>query len=286
MGGYYIWTTQIKTDFSKEIMINEQVNMSTPKEIHSQTVLLKNLQTGDTLIEKNKDKEVEIASLTKLITAYLLLEFESDLTKTVQIDQRVIDNLIIEGASLSGFVGGDEVSIQDLAYGVVLPSGGDAAIVAANYVSGSEEAFVKEMNRLGKEVGMTQTHFKNATGLDERNQYATVADLSKFLDVALKNEEFKQLVTTTTYQTSATSYMPEGYYLESTMLKESKDLSLVNGRILGGKTGYTKKAGQCLVSLAEVNNEMYVLITTGADGTPFSEQYNMTDAKYIYENII
>ena len=158
--------------------------------------------------------------------------------------------------------------------------------MAADYVSGSEEEFVKEMSRFGKEVGMTQTHFKNATGLDERDQYATVADLSKFLDIALKNETFKKLVTTTTHQTSATSYMPEGYYLESTMLKDTPDLSMSNGVILGGKTGYTKKAGQCLISLAEVNNEMYVLITTGADGNSFTEQFNMTDARYIYESIM
>ena len=82
------------------------------------------------------------------------------------------------------------------------------------------------------------------------------------------------------------SNTPEGYYLESTLLKDSTDLSLSNGEILGGKTGYTKKAGQCLISLAEIDGDTYMLITTGADGNPFTEQYNMSDARSIYEAII
>ena len=69
------------------------------------------------------------------------------------------------------------------------------------------------------------------------------------------------------------------------MLKGLADLSIANGQILGGKTGYTKKAGQCLISLAEIEGEYYLLITTGADGNPFTEQYNMADARLIYETI-
>jgi D-alanyl-D-alanine carboxypeptidase (penicillin-binding protein 5/6) len=83
-----------------------------------------------------------------------------------------------EGASLSGYRSGDELTIEDLAYGIVLPSGGDAALVAANYVAGSEKAFVEKMNQLAKELKMINTHFKNSTGLDARNHYSTVEDLS------------------------------------------------------------------------------------------------------------
>ncbi len=284
-GGFYLWSTQFKASFSNKEKATNEIIGNLSGEIHSQTILLQNLNTGEIIVEKNKNKKVEIASLTKLITAYLLLEFESDLTKNITINQRIIDELIVEGASLSGYKGEDDISIQDLAYGIVLPSGGDAALVAANYVSGSEKEFVKEMNDLANELGMHDSKFKNSTGLDAKNHYSTVDDLSKFMQVALKNESFKELVTTTTYQSQATSYTPEGYYLESTLLKDSADLRLANGQILGGKTGYTKKAGQCLVSLAEVEGEMYMLITTGADGNPFTEQFNMVDARYIYETI-
>lgn len=284
-GGYYVWATQFNDGFSDIIKTSETSKIKLPSDIHSKTILLQNLSTGEMLIEKNETREVEIASLTKLITAYLLLEAEINLEKTVTIDQRIIDDLMAEGASLSGYRSGDELTIEDLAYGIVLPSGGDAALVAANYVAGSEKAFVEKMNQLAKELKMTNTHFKNSTGLDARNHYSTVEDLSKFMNVALKNQNFRKLVTTTTYQTDGTIYTPEGYYIESTMLKDSADLSIANGQILGGKTGYTKKAGQCLISLAEIEGEYYLLITTGADGNPFTEQYNMADARLIYETI-
>ncbi|MFW3587639.1 D-alanyl-D-alanine carboxypeptidase family protein [Vagococcus fluvialis] len=242
-GGYYVWATKFNDGFSDIIKTSETSKIKLPSDIHSKTILLQNLSTGEMLIEKNETKEVEIASLTKLITAYLLLEAETNLEKTVTIDQRIIDDLMTEGASLSGYRSGDELTIEDLAYGIVLPSGEDAALVAANYVAGSEKAFVEKMNQLAKELKMTNTHFKNSIGLDARNHYSTVEDLSKFMNVALKNQNFRKLVTTTTYQTDGTTYTPEGYYVESTMLKDSVYLSIANGQILGGKTGYTKKQG-------------------------------------------
>lgn len=279
VGGFYFWETQFKRGFD----LAEETIL--PNEIHSKNVLLQNLNTGEFLIEKNKNKEVNIASLTKLVTAYLLITESPDLTETVTINQEILDTLTAEGASLSGFLSGDELSINDLAYGIILPSGGDAALVAANYVSGSEEKFVAKMNTLAEEIGMTNTHFQNATGLDAKNHYSTLLDLNKFMHVALENPQFVELVTTTNYETSKTPYTPEGYALESTMLKDSEDLSLSHGEILGGKTGYTKKAGQCLVSLANVDGERYLLITTGANGNPFTELFSLADARYIYENM-
>lgn len=283
--GFYIWTTQYKVTFSNTIKIVDKSKLNLLDDIHSKAILLQNINTEEILIEKNKNKKVAIASLTKLITAYLLLETETNLEKNVTIDQRIIDDLTAEGASLSGYKSKDELTIEDLAYGIVLPSGGDAALAAANYIAGSEKDFVEKMNQLAKELEMTHTHFKNATGLDARNHYSTVEDLSKFMTVALKNQNFRKLVTTTTYQTDGTIDTPEGYYVESTLLKDSADLSIANGQILGGKTGYTEKAGQCLISLAEIKGEFYLLITTGADGNPFTEQYNMADARLIYETI-
>ncbi|MBO0476043.1 D-alanyl-D-alanine carboxypeptidase [Vagococcus sp. DIV0080] len=282
-GGYYVWAKQKPFNISLPTKTTDTLGVL--DKVHSQGVYLKNLSRGEILIQKNTQKPVSIASLTKLVTAYLLLENEPDLTKTIQLDQRIVDELIGEGASLSGFKGVDVISIKDLAYGIVLPSGGDAAIAAANDVSGSEETFVSEMNAFAKQTGMKQTTFKNATGLDESGHVSTLKDLGLFMEVALKNQEFRGLVTTTTYQTEGTPFTPEGYYLESTLLKESSDLSLANGQLLGGKTGYTKKAGQCLISLADIKGEIFLLITTGAKGSPSTEQFNMTDAKMIYNHL-
>lgn len=262
---------------------NEQVKVD--GKIKSQTVLLKNLETNEILLEKNSDKKVAIASLTKLMTVYILLNSEKNLNQTMTISQKTLDKLVKEGASLSGFLAGDTLTIKDIAYGIVLPSGGDASIAAAIYVSGSEAKFVDLMNQMAKKIGMKQTHFKNATGLDERNHYSTAKDLMKFMDIALTDDTFTNILTTLQYQTEEKPYAPEGYFMESTLLKDSTDLSLQNGKIIGGKTGYTEKAGQCLISLAEVNGSRYLLITTGANGGPMTEPFNISDAKQIYQSI-
>lgn len=253
--------------------------------VASEQVLLENLTTGETLLEKNGDKKVAIASLTKIMTAYVLLQKSDNLQETVELNQKTLDLLTAEGASLAGFVANDNISITDLVYAIMLPSGGDAAIMAANYVSGSEKEFVKEMNQEAKKLGMKNTHFKTATGLDSRQQYSTVRDLNILIKAAMKNSVFDKVFTTFEYNTKPTDYSPEGYYLKHTLLKDHNDLVLTNGQLLGGKTGYTKDAGQCLASIAEINGQMYLLITTGAKGEPLGEQYNVIDANTIFESI-
>lgn len=262
----------------------EQVNLKT-ENISSKTLLLKNLDTNDILLKKNSKQKVAIASLTKLMTVYVLLESVKDLNETVVIEQSTMDELMKEGASLSGYLVGDTLTVRDLAYGIVLPSGGDASITAANLVAGSEKKFVSLMNKKAEEIGMKDTHFQNTTGLDARNHYSTTEDLLKLMDAALKNKNFYQVLVTTKYQTEEKAYAPEGYYIESTLLKDTADLSLSNGKILGGKTGYTEKAGQCLISIAEIHGTHYLLISTGANRNPTTEQKNVADARQIYQSI-
>lgn len=253
--------------------------------IHSQQYLLKELSSNQVLVSRKEDKKTEIASLTKIMTAYILLDKAENLNAVVSIDGAIIDELSAEGASLSGFGRDEEVTIKDLAYGIMLPSGGDASIVAANFIAGSEKEFAKLMNQYGQQLGLKNTHFSNATGLDALNHYSTVADLAVLLEQALKNEAFYEVFTTLEYTTDAKRYEPEGYYIKSTLLREGNHLALKEGKILGGKTGYTQKAGLCLASIAEVNGKVYLLVSTGADGNPLTEQYNVTDAVTMYNTI-
>ena len=289
VGVIFLFKREVVTElaFSNPVeanqMSHEQVQIK--GKVNSRTVLLKNLDTNEVILEKNTDKKVAIASLTKLMTVYLLIQQTDNLADPVSISQRTLDDLVVEGASLSGYLAEDTLTIQDLAYGVVLASGGDAAVTAAEYVSGSESAFVALMNQTAESMGMNDTHFMNPTGLDEKDHYSTVKDLMIFMDVALKNTVFTTILTTTQYESSPTPYAPEGYYLESTLLKDSADLSLTNGQILGGKTGYTEKAGQCLISLAEVKGQRYLLITTGANGNALTEQLSVVDARNIFQSI-
>lgn len=257
----------------------------TVSNLHSQNVILQKLDTQEIIYQKNKDEQIAIASLTKIMTAYILLTEAPDLEANLTIDPQVINQLTILGSSLSGFISNDQITIRDLAYGILLPSGGDAAVIAANWLSGSEAAFTKKMNQYAEDLRMTQTQFKNATGLDEAGHYSTVSDLRLLLNKALKNQDFYQIFTTFEHQTNTSPFAPEGYYLTSTLLKEQNDLSLQHGIILGGKTGYTNKAGLCLASIAEINGELYLYISAGANGDPNTEQFNLTDAKLLYNQL-
>ena len=253
--------------------------------LYSQNIILENLDTKEVLYEKRKNEQIAIASLTKMMTAYILLNEVSDLDTFLTVDPNVINDLVEQGASLSGFSANDQVSVRDLAYAILLPSGGDAAIIVANWLAESEENFAKKMNAYASELKMENTQFKNATGLDQKGHYSTVNDLRLLLNKALTNENFYHIFTTFEYQTQPRTFAPGGYYLPSTLLKGNNDLTLTQGTILGGKTGYTKNAGLCLASIANIDGQRYLLISAGADGDPQTEQYNLSDAKTIFNQL-
>lgn len=256
-----------------------------PSEVSSPTIYLKNLDTDEILIRIKGNQRVRIASLTKLITAYILLTESSNMEETVSIKQENLDKAFIEGASIAGIRSNDKIKVIDLAYAIVLPSGAEATLAAADFISGSEKTFVKKMNTLAKKIGMKNTKFINATGLDEGDSYSTVNDLAKFMSYALKDDNFYQLVTTLNYQIPPTPESIDGYPVASTLLVDDTGLSFSNGAILGGKTGYTQEAGQCLISISEVGGQRYLLITTGADGDPSTSPVHIEDAKLILESI-
>lgn len=274
-----------KTLITIKSKILKKEELSLNQKVSSNQILLQNLETGEVLLERNSHKKVPIASLTKIMTTYILLEEAKSENETVLLSQDILNQLASEQASLAGFQANDEISVLDLAYGIILPSGGEAAMMAAEHISGNEQNFVKLMNGYAQKLGMKETKFKTATGLDTVQQYSTVHDLSLLIRSAMKNESFEQVFTSFEHQTAPTKSAPEGYHLKHTLLREDNELIFENGQLLGGKTGYTKKAGLCLASVAEIAGENYLLITTGAKGGPLGEQFNVTDAKLIYEAI-
>ena len=167
------------------------------------------------------------------------------------MDPQVIEALNAEGASMAGFLPNESVSVKDVLYGVILPSGADATTLTSNYISGSEAAFAEEMNRYAEKIGMKDTHFLNASGLHQEGHYSTVDDLRILLTEALKNKDFYDVFTTFDYQGEPCPLLGAGYTMQSTVSKS--DLSLNNGVIVGGKTGFTDEAALCLASIAEIN---------------------------------
>lgn len=254
-------------------------------DINSKSGILVRLSDEEVVAEKDADTRIYPASMTKIMTAVVGLENLQDLNETITIDRETYDKLYTDGASLAGFGAGDEVKAIDILYGVMLPSGAECCVGMAQHLFGSEEAFVEKMNEKATELGMQDTHFVTCTGLHDENHYTTVRDLMKLLSYALKNDTFRQIYCSPEYTTSPTASAPEGLHFLSTMFKKMDSPSVNGGEIEGGKTGYTSEAGQCLASLAKVDDVEYILVTAGAPGGPSTEPYHIEDAKTVYNRI-
>ena len=252
----------------------------------SRHALLMDARTGQVLARKRSGEEAAPASLTKMMTVLLATEALPDLDTPVTLPEDIFPALYKADASMAGFQPGETVTVRDLLYGAMLPSGAECCEALARQVSGSEEAFVALMNRKAGELGMKHTHFANCTGLTSPEHYSSAADMAKLLQAALHNATFRTIFTAEHYTTTATAQHPEGVSLTSTLLGKLDGTELPEGaQIEGGKTGYTAAAGLCLASLATVNGKEYILVTLAAPGDHGTEQYNIRDAVQVYQKL-
>lgn len=253
-------------------------------DITSKNVLLYNMNDNEVIYEKNSNEKVEIASLTKIMTAIVAIEKSDDLNKQVVIDNRTLKG--IEDYAQAGFKVGDKVSIMDLLYGVLLPSGADAVNAIAINAFGGKAKFVSLMNEEAKKIGLKDTEFDNPIGMDSKNNYSTASDLGKLLSYALKNDTFKKVYTTKRYKIASLNLT-----LKSTLLTYGKTMNVDN--IKGAKSGFTDGAGLCLASIANYSDVNYMLVVLGASPTVKSnavrdslEIYNYYDKNYGYKKVI
>ena len=260
---------------------NPLFDMST---IHSSAVLLANQSTGDVILQKNQKLRVYPASLTKMMTVLLAIEHRAEIPERITMDIGIYPRLYRDNSSLAGFLPEEEVTVNDLIFGAMLASGGECCVALAVAISGTEEAFVELMNQRAKELGMLDTHFTNPTGLHDQEHFTTVRDLSILLHHALKNAEFQEVFKAEEYTTPPTNFRKDGRLLESGFFQRAAQLEFKGGRILGGKTGYTPEAGQCLATFAIKNDEIYIFISTGNNVTSSVDSYSIADALNAYEN--
>ncbi|MHC5215969.1 D-alanyl-D-alanine carboxypeptidase family protein [Enterococcus sp. LJL128] len=242
-------------------------------------------RSGAAVYQKESNRKVSIASLTKIMTTLCLIEHQQNFSEVVEIPAGIFPFIEKEQLATAGFLEGERVPFEELLYAIMLPSGAEAALSGAIHLSGTEKRFVALMNDKAAELGLTGTHFNNVTGVDEGNHYSTAADTASLLDYALDNPVFYEIFTTFEYQTSGTVLHPEGIYLSSTLLKSGELLDWATGRIQGGKTGFTYDAGQCLASLAEVDGKEYLLVLIGASGSGDSEQRNIKESRLLYQRL-
>ena len=249
-------------------------------DVSSKNAILYNMDTEEVLYEKDADEKVSIASLTKIMTALVSIENIEDLDAQVVLTADDFDGLVEANAVTAGFTKGEVVTYRDLLYGLLLPSGADAAKALARNIAGSEENFIKMMNEKVGEMNLKNTHFSTVIGLDDDNNYSTAREVALIFKEALKNEDFKTIITTKEYTSSDGKVK-----FHSTIQSNAKKFEIDVPYILGGKTGTTTDAGLCLATIAKENDVNYMLVTLGALYDK-KAPHNIEDAQTIYDYFI
>ena len=230
--------------FLGAVRASRAAQLAPPPQVSAKSAALLDGTTGECLCEKNGDQRALIASTTKIMTGLLVCE-AGDLDRTVTVPETAAGT---EGSSMY-LKSGETLTRRELLYGMMLHSGNDAALTLAIYVSGSEAAFVRQMNRRACALNLTQTHFANPHGLDSGENYSTALDLVRLAQAALQNEQFRAVVSTKTITCAG-----------RTLTNHNKLLWRYDGCI-GVKTGYTRHAGRILVSAAERGGRMLIAVT-------------------------
>lgn len=237
----------------------------------AKSAILIHADTGAVLYEKNADEHMLIASTTKIMTAIVVLE-HCELDDTVEVDARSAG---IEGSSMY-IKAGETYTVEELLYGLLLVSGNDAASALALHVSESVEDFAALMNEKAAELGMTESSFKNAHGLDEEGHYSTARDMAKLAAYCMENEDFARIAGTVSHTVG-----------EQTLVNHNRLLREYDG-CLGLKTGYTMAAGRTLVSCAERDGARYVCVTLNDpdDWDDHKALYDWAFANYSFVEVI
>lgn len=216
---------------------------------------------------QNLHQRMYPASTTKVMTAYIILK-NCNVNDVVTVSENAVNQA--SDSSVCGLKAGDKISILDLLYGLLLPSGNDAAIVLAEYFAGSEEAFANVMNQEAQALGATNTHFTNSNGLPDENHYTTVYDMYLIFKEAIKYELFVDIVSCASYTANYTDNA--GNPVEKAWNSTNRYLTGAKKKpqsvtVFGGKTGTTGAAGYCLVlySKNETGHDM-VSVVFKADG--------------------
>lgn len=236
------------------------------------------VENGTILAQRNAKTAMNPASMTKVLTVLTAadaLGIGGDdwadnpvLDETFEVTIAITDYSFVNGCSNVGFDVGERVTVRDLFYGTILPSGADAALGLACYVAGSQEAFVALMNQKLEELGLSDsTHFTNCVGLYNENHYSTVYDIAVILKTAADNPFCRAVLSARTYNTNTTKQHPEGLQISNWFLRRIEDKD-THGEVICGKTGYVTQSRNCAASLAaDVNGKEYICVTAGSSGT-------------------
>ena len=231
-------------------------------ELYSENALLIDLESNTVLVQKNADARIYPASMTKVMTVLVAAEHIENWDETFTMTQSIIDPLFLADASMAGFVHGEEVSMTELLYGAVLPSGAEATQALTIVTAGSEEAFAALMNEKAQALGLKDTHFVDASGLHDENHYTTLSDMAIIMQAALDNPHCREVLTSVNHTSPATTQNPEGVAMTNRFLYRIRPQQTGNVDIQAAKTGYTAQAMNCCVSYGIMENGRAAICVT------------------------
>lgn len=257
-------SSDYKSNIAFKYVQDEQKELDNIPTIGCKAAYVAEPTTGKVIYEKNAHEKMYPASTTKILTALVTLE-NCKITDTAVVSQYAID-LVPEGYSNADLQVGEEHTIKDLLYALLLPSANDAANVLAEHISGSIEAFAELCNSRAKELGCENLHFVNANGMHDENHYCSAYDLYLIAKECRKHEIFNEIVKTKSYTLPATGTYPEKRIIENT------NELLLSGTYYypyctGIKTGHTTPAGECLVASSSYNDLELISVVLGGELT-------------------
>lgn len=260
---------------------------STIPDTYSSACLLMEESTGKILYSKNANSIMYPASTTKIMTAILTLE-NCNLSDTAVVSHNAVFS-IPSGYSTASLVEGEVLTIEQLLNVLLIPSANDAAVVLAEHIAGSVEAFSDMMNSKAVELGCLNTHFVNPNGIHNENHYSTAYDLALIGRYAMQFPTFKEISSKTRYTLPITNaYSKEDRIFNTTndLIKPNYSSSPTNyyyKYATGGKTGYTDPAGQCIVATATKDNISLIAVTLHGDFTEDNLSQRALDCKALFE---
>ncbi|MDO4278616.1 MAG: D-alanyl-D-alanine carboxypeptidase family protein [Lachnoclostridium edouardi] len=255
--------------FASDLCVVEDESLFSDNSISSEAAALFSIDDSSVLFSKNAFETLYPASITKVMTALIAIKYGNLSDQVTVTDSAVITE---QGATLCNIKPGDRLTLEQLLYGLMLPSGNDAGAAIAQHMAGSDEAFSQMMNQEAKRLGATGTHFVNAHGLNSADHYTTAYDLYLIFNEALKYEKFRDVIKTTSYyaeyENSAGEKVSQTWKGGNWYMTGERDTP--SGlTVFGGKTGTTNAAGYCLIMGSQDNNgKEYISVVLKADSRP------------------
>lgn len=245
--------------------------------LSSENYLLYSVATQTILASKNSDRQLSIGSVNKILTTITILDYldNKNLDEEVLVTQEIL-NHVSPIASIANLYPNQKLSIKELLYGVMLPSGADSITVLAYHIFGSIENLVERMNKKVLDLNLKNTNITNPFGLDENHQYTSLEDVLVILQYALNNPVFYELFTTKEYKLTN-----DDVIYTNQILKSAEILGFDN--FIGAKSGFTLAAKRALASLANVSNNEYIFISNRASGGYYLDHGAMLDAIKVFE---